>query len=81
MAYKDTNTTGDIAKIQTLLYLDKVEVGEGVIIDTTTGAIGFCNHMVPTLPRMKHGATRTEHLLWIEPVTVCVDTNWAIRGR
>lgn len=54
---------------------------EGVILDSTTGALGFRNHTVPTRPRINHGATWTEDLLWIEPVTVCVDTNWTIRIR
>ncbi|KAL9621562.1 MAG: hypothetical protein Q9160_003954 [Pyrenula sp. 1 TL-2023] len=41
--------------------------------DTKNGGIGFRNHTVPgSLP---HGATWSEDLLFIEPETVCVDTN------
>src|SRR5204863_7900143 len=50
------------------------------IIDVVNGGVGFRNHTVPTNPRMKYGATWTEDLLWIEPVTACVDTNWTIKS-
>lgn len=41
--------------------------------DTKAGGIGFRNHTVPE--GLPHGATWSEDLLFIEPETVCVDTN------
>jgi hypothetical protein len=50
-----------------------IEPVEGLVVDTVQGAIGFRNHTVP--PGFPFGATWSEDLLFIEPETVCVDTN------
>lgn len=71
-----TNTTGDFSMLENVILNDKVEIREGVVIDGQNGGIGFRNHTVPMYPEMNYGATWTEDLLWVEPVTVCVDTNW-----
>jgi hypothetical protein len=75
------NTTGDFSMLESVVLLDRIDVREGVIIDAINGSLGFRNHSVPTNPRMKYGATWTEDLLWLDPVTACADTNWTIQTR
>jgi hypothetical protein len=72
------NTTGTFALLENVFMDGKLEVREGVVIDAINGGIGFRNHTVPVKPNLKHGAVWTENLLWIEPETVCTDTNWTI---
>jgi hypothetical protein len=73
-----TNTTGSLIVMESLVHLDDVVVREGIIADLVNGGVGFRNHTVPTTPRMRHGAQWTEDILWLEPVTECVDTNWSV---
>ncbi|KAH8553473.1 hypothetical protein BGW37DRAFT_485866 [Umbelopsis sp. PMI_123] len=48
----------------------------GLIIDTTdTPGVGIGDIQVPILP---HGATWNQEMLWIEPVTSCVDMNFTL---
>jgi hypothetical protein len=75
---KGTNTTGDFVMLEKLIMSDHIVLREGLVIDMSNGGIGFRNHTVPTQPVMKHGATWNEDLLWIEPETVCVETNWTL---
>jgi hypothetical protein len=77
-ALRSTNVTGDFFMLDSVLFGDKLDLREGVIIDGINGGIGFRNHTVPVGPSTKFGATWTEELLWIEPETVCADTNWTI---
>jgi hypothetical protein len=47
---------------------------EGLVVDTRDGGgVGFRNHSVPV--EASNGATWTEDLLWVRPVTSCVNTN------
>ncbi|KAL8721861.1 MAG: hypothetical protein Q9225_001538 [Loekoesia sp. 1 TL-2023] len=52
---------------------------EGLVVntvhsgDTVRGGIGLRNHTVPS--GLPYGGRWSEDLLWIEPVTACVDTN------
>ena len=46
---------------------------EGLVVDTVRGGVGLRNHTAPQ--GLQYGATWTEDLLFIEPDTVCVDTN------
>ncbi|KAJ7490557.1 hypothetical protein FB451DRAFT_621972 [Mycena latifolia] len=48
----------------------------GLIVDTDTPGIGLWNHTLPT--DMPHGAVWSEDVLWLEPVSACVDTNLTI---
>jgi hypothetical protein len=64
--------------LESVVLLDSIVVREGVIIDTVNGGIGFRNHTVPVEPTIRHSATWTEDILWIELMTSCVDTNWTI---
>lgn len=49
---------------------------EGLIVDTVHGGIGFRNHTVPI--GFQYGASWDEDILFVEPETVCVDTNTTI---
>ncbi|KAE9364574.1 hypothetical protein N431DRAFT_388781 [Stipitochalara longipes BDJ] len=62
--------------MQTLGLDNSVEAIEGLVVDTVSGGIGFRNHTVP--PGFQFGVTWDEDLLFIEPETVCVDTNTTI---
>ena len=46
---------------------------QGLVIDMITGGIGFRNHTVPS--GISQGADWREDLLWLEPMTECVNTN------
>ncbi|KAF7502451.1 hypothetical protein GJ744_005797 [Endocarpon pusillum] len=78
---KVTNTTEKFEILEKLVLLDKIVVREGIVADLVNGGVGFRNHTVPTAPRMRHGAQWTEDILWLEPVTACVDTNWSVQNR
>lgn len=52
---------------------DSVKLIEGLVVDTQTGGVGFRNHTVPQ--PADRNVTWQEDLLFIEPVTTCVDTN------
>ncbi len=46
------------------------------MVDTIRGGIGFRNHTIPT--QVYLGAEWDEDLLWIEPVTECVNLNLSV---
>jgi hypothetical protein len=75
---KIVNSTAIFTTVENLVLLDRIVVREGIIADLVNGGVGFRNHTVPTKPRMKHGAQWTENILWLEPVTTCIDTNWSV---
>ncbi|RYP73177.1 hypothetical protein DL771_003813 [Monosporascus sp. 5C6A] len=76
----DKNATyaqGEFRFIENLIPQEAILLKEGLIIDMTdTPGIGFRNHTVPV--GLEFGATWSEDLTWIEPVTQCVDTNLSI---
>ncbi|SCO87604.1 uncharacterized protein FRV6_11731 [Fusarium oxysporum] len=59
--------------VQSLILNNAAEVVEGLVVDMIKGGVGFRNHTVP--PGFSFGVTWEEDLLFIEPETVCVDTN------
>ena len=65
-----------IHSIDSLILRNDIEIVEGLIFDTINGGVGYRNHTIPI--GMKYSATWSEDLLWIEPVTECVDTNLAL---
>lgn len=69
-------TVGFLRTLQSLILNNKVELVEGLVVDTINGGVGFRNHTVPNPVEL--GSTWQEDLLWIEPVTECVDTNLTI---
>ncbi|KAH7166582.1 hypothetical protein EDB81DRAFT_919091 [Dactylonectria macrodidyma] len=68
-------TTGSMRTLQSLLLNNKTELVQGLVVDTINGGVGFRNH---TIPEIEFGSSWQEDLLWIEPVTECVDTNLTI---
>ncbi|KAH0560033.1 hypothetical protein GP486_003444 [Trichoglossum hirsutum] len=64
---------GSFRSLDSLILDNQIEVVEGLVVDTVNGGIGYRNHTAPT--GLKEGATWREDLLWVEPVTECVDTN------
>jgi hypothetical protein len=52
---------------------DSIRLVEGLIVDAKSGGVGFRNHTVPQPP--DRNVTWQEDLLFVEPVTACVDTN------
>ena len=64
---------GIYRQLTSVLLNDALEPVEGLIVDTQSGGVGFRNHTVPQ--GLTLGADWTEDILFIEPETVCVDTN------
>ncbi|KAK3346436.1 hypothetical protein B0T25DRAFT_520859 [Lasiosphaeria hispida] len=52
---------------------NKYKVIEGLVVDAISGGIGFRNHTIPT--GLSRGATWEEDILFVEPLTACVNTN------
>lgn len=67
---------GAFRPMQSLVLNAAIQPVEGLIVDTVNGGIGLRNHTVP--PGFKYGASWEEDILFIEPETVCVDTNTTI---
>jgi hypothetical protein len=60
-----------------LISLDnKIQLVEGLVVDTIHGGIGFRNHTAPSLA--EYGMTWSEDLLFVEPLMQCVDTNLTV---
>ncbi|KAI9790167.1 MAG: hypothetical protein M1816_005367 [Peltula sp. TS41687] len=55
---------------------DRYDIIAGLVVDMTTGGIGFRNHTIPS--DSGDGAEWDEDLLWIEPETACVNTNLTV---
>lgn len=72
---------GDFRTVETLLVEQDLHLREGLVIDTRDASpgIGFRNHTVPA--ESPQGATWSEDLTWLEPVTNCADTNLTIELR
>jgi hypothetical protein len=64
---------GQFRIVSSMVLDNKTEVVEGLVVDTVNGGVGFRNHTAP--PLTTYGSSWTEDLLFIEPVTQCVDTN------
>jgi hypothetical protein len=62
--------------MDSLILNNDTEPVEGLVVDTIRGGIGFRNHTIP--PGFQYGVTWEEDLLFIEPESVCVDTNLTI---
>lgn len=60
--------------MQSLVLNDKIEAVESLLVDTKTGGIGFRNHTVPAIG-FENGVFWNEDILFVEPETVCVNTN------
>lgn len=68
-----TYLVGAFRNMQSLILNNTTQPVEGLVVDTIGGGVGLRNHTVP--PGFQYGVTWVEDLLFIEPETVCVDTN------
>ena len=64
---------GLFRQVTSLVLNDAIEPVEGLIVDTKNGGVGFRNHTAPQ--GLSNAAEWDEDILFIEPETVCVDTN------
>lgn len=71
-----TYATGLYRQLGSFVLEGSYKLLEGLVVDARNGGIGFRNHTVPT--GLEQGATWKEDLLFIEPVTECVDTNLTV---
>ncbi|KAL4883983.1 hypothetical protein BJY04DRAFT_215865 [Aspergillus karnatakaensis] len=69
-------TSGSIVALQSFATNNRVELVEGLVVDTISGGVGFRNHTIPA--DIGLGVEWQEEILWIEPVTECVDLNLTI---
>jgi len=62
---------------ESLILRDDIFAIEGLIVDlhTKSPGIGLWNHTMPTL---RHGGTWSQNMLWLEPVSSCVNTNLTV---
>ena len=75
--YYDNGSTylvGSYRPLTSLILDETWEVIEGLIVDLKSGGIGFRNHTIP-FTDSPYGGTWSEDILFIEPVTECVDLN------
>jgi hypothetical protein len=64
---------GKYRQMDTLISDDKIKLVDGLVVDASSGGIGFRNHTIPV--GVGIGAVWTEELLFIQPETQCVDLN------
>ncbi|EGE81766.1 hypothetical protein BDDG_04709 [Blastomyces dermatitidis ATCC 18188] len=64
---------GDYRQAGVLALNNAYDNVEGLIVDTKNGGIGFRNHTTPS--PLPYGSEWSEDLLFVEPHTVCIDTN------
>ncbi|KAJ7490563.1 hypothetical protein FB451DRAFT_1220385 [Mycena latifolia] len=75
-AYNYTMPVGQISMTESLILRTGIFAVGGLIVDMDNPAIGLWNHTFPA--DMPHGGVWTEDILFLEPVTACVDTNLTI---
>ncbi|KAF2189000.1 hypothetical protein K469DRAFT_659932 [Zopfia rhizophila CBS 207.26] len=77
--FKNNGSTilvGDYRGINSLILENSTRAVEGLLVDSKNGGIGFRNHTLPV--GLKHDASWTEDLLFVEPHSVCVNTNLSL---
>jgi hypothetical protein len=81
LSNNDKNVSGLFPRPQlsianSVILRNQLYATSGLIVDTTdTPGIGIGDVQVPILP---HGATWNQEIMWIEPVTSCVDLNFTL---
>ncbi|KAG0634524.1 hypothetical protein HOY80DRAFT_928632 [Tuber brumale] len=70
------HTEGVSALLRSVILEDSFLLVEGLIVDAKNGGVGFRNHSAP--PGLRYGGTWEESLLWVEPVSRCVNNNLTI---
>ncbi|KAJ6463358.1 hypothetical protein C8R45DRAFT_1025425 [Mycena sanguinolenta] len=64
------------ATTESLILRDGIFAVNGLIVDLDNPGVGLWNHTLPV--GTSRGATWSEDVLWIQPVSFCVDTNLTI---
>ncbi|KAJ6463359.1 hypothetical protein C8R45DRAFT_1107722 [Mycena sanguinolenta] len=64
------------ATTESLILRNGIFAVDGLIVDLDNPGIGLWNHSLPV--GTSRGATWAEDVLWLEPVSACVDTNLTI---
>lgn len=67
---------GQMRFFESLVLNNRYDVVEGLIVDTKKGGIGFRNHSIPV--NVRFGASWEETLLWMEPLTACINNNLTV---
>lgn len=67
---------GQMRFFESLVLNNRYDVVEGLIVDTKKGGVGFRNHTIPS--DIRFGASWEETLLWVEPLTACVNNNLTV---
>jgi hypothetical protein len=62
--------------LTTLILDDRLQVVEGLVVDTQRPKIGFRRHTAPI--KVQYGAEWDEDLLFLEPKTKCIDLNISV---
>ncbi|KIJ43337.1 hypothetical protein M422DRAFT_170141, partial [Sphaerobolus stellatus SS14] len=66
-----------IGTVESLILREDIFVVDGLIVDMgETPGLGLLNHTIPD--HIPNGATWSQDVLWLEPVTSCVNTNLTI---
>jgi hypothetical protein len=74
---RTAGSDGQMGISQSLIQRDDTFAVEGLIVDMTSShpGIGFWNHTIPTF---LEGGTWSQEILWLEPLTTCINTNLTI---
>ncbi|KAF7763937.1 hypothetical protein Agabi119p4_8474 [Agaricus bisporus var. burnettii] len=74
---RTVGSDGQMGISQSLIQRNDAFAMEGLVVDMTPThpGIGFWNH---TVPAFAQGGTWSQEILWLEPLTVCVDTNLTV---
>ncbi|KAI9883072.1 MAG: hypothetical protein M1823_005164 [Watsoniomyces obsoletus] len=73
----EPRTAARFSSYQSLALNNRTDVVEGLVVDTRSGGVGFRNHTAPRSPGPA-GMAWEEDLLWLEPETVCVNSNLTV---
>jgi hypothetical protein len=74
--YNYSMSRSQYTMLQSFILRDDIFAVDGLIVDFTMNTgIGLWNHTMPTL---EHGGGWSHDMLWLEPVTSCVNTNLTI---
>ncbi|KAJ7213995.1 hypothetical protein GGX14DRAFT_542282 [Mycena pura] len=71
--YNYLASLGIFSTTESLILRNGIFAVDGLVVDMDTPGVGLWNHTLPT--ESPEGAVWSEDLMWLEPVTACVDTN------
>ncbi|KAJ6583878.1 hypothetical protein DFH09DRAFT_1274966 [Mycena vulgaris] len=74
--YNYSMLTSRLSITESLILRTGIFAVGGLIVDLDKPGIGLWNHTLPA--GITHGGTWSEDVLWLEPVSACVDTNLTI---